>query len=134
MVKPLLEKPFILTALGLAMAVGAFLALGTTAVLADENMLLEIEPLSSDALSAAKGEGLEGNSQAADDDPLRRRRSTATNAAAAGGQNVVSINSGQTMQINSTSLGAVNDLVSISNLAGAAGTVGGGRAVNIANQ
>lgn len=117
-VSPFMAKPF------LAMALGAFLIVGATAALADGNKLLDIEPLSSDELSAEKGEGLEGNFQAAADDPLRRRRSTVTNAAAAGGQNAVSINSGQTRQINSTSLGAVNDLVSITNIAGGAG--GGG--------
>jgi hypothetical protein len=116
-ISPFMAKPF------LAMVLGAFLIVGATAALADGNKLLDIEPLSSDELSAEKGQGLEGNFQAAADDPLRRRRSTITNATA-GGQNAVSINSGQTRQINSTSLGAVNDLVSITNIAGGAG--GGG--------
>lgn len=133
MVKPLLEKPFILTALGLAMAVGAFLALGTTAVLADENMLLEIEPISSAELSSATGGGLGAGVQGLGDD-LLRRRATKVNLSVDGGQKTGTSTVRQTRQISSTSLGAVNDLVSISNLAGAAGTVGGGRAVNIANQ
>lgn len=133
MVKPLLEKPFILTALGLAMAVGAFLALGTTAVLADENMLLEIEPISSAELSSATGGGLGAGVQGLGDD-LLRRRAAKVNLSVDGGQKTGTSTVRQTRQISSTSLGAVNDLVSISNLAGAAGTVGGGRAVNIANQ
>ncbi len=132
MVKPLLEKPSIPTALGLAMAVSAFLAFGATAVLADGNMLLEIEPISSAELSSATGGGLGADVQGVGDE-LLRRRATKLNLAVDGGQKTGTSTVRQTGQISSTSLGAVNDLVSISNFAGAAGTVGGARAVNIAN-
>lgn len=120
MVKPFMVKPFPVTALGLAMAVSAFLAVGATAALADENKLLNIEPLSSDELLAEKGEGLGGGLQTAVDDPLRRR-GTNFRIAIEGGQNTVALNSGQAGQINSTSLRAVNNLVNISNIAGGAG-------------
>lgn len=118
MVKPFMVKPF------LAMAVSALLAVGATAALAGEKKLLEIEPLSSDELSSETGEGLDGDFQAAADDPLRRRRPN-VRTAVGGGQNTVTLNSGQTGQINSTSLTAANDLVSIRNVAGNAGGGGG---------
>ena len=111
MVKPFKVNPFLVT------AVGAFLAVSAAPALADENKLLNIEPLSGDELLAEKGEGLDGGLQVADDDPLRRR-TPGVSIAIEGGQNIVTLNSGQAGQVNSTSLRAVNDLVNISNIAG----------------
>ena len=114
MAKPFLANPFLVT------AVGAFLAVSAAPALADENKLLNIEPLSSAELLAEKGENLGGALQTADGDPLRRRR-PGVRIAIEGGQNNATMRSGQAGQINSTSLTATNDLVSIRNVAGSVG-------------
>jgi hypothetical protein len=109
----------------LATAVGALLAVGSVAALAEEKNLLDIEPLSSDELFAEKGENLGGGAQAGTDDPLRRRSVAVGAAAASGGQgNTTLIGSRSSGQTNSTSLSATNDLVSIRNIAGNAGNGG----------
>lgn len=94
----------------------AILALGAASVVADENKFLDIEPLSSNELSAETGDSVDGGSQAATDDPLRKRGPSVRNSVGSG-QSTVSLNSGQTSQINSSALSATNDMVSISNIA-----------------
>lgn len=116
MVNPFMAKPFLIMAF-LVTGVAAFLAVSAAPALADEDKLLNIEPLSSDELLAEKGEGLDGNFETASDDPLRRRR-PGVGTAVANGQSTVTLNSRQNEQINSTTLRAVNDLVNISNVAG----------------
>ena len=98
-------------------ALCAFLGMGPATALADEKKLLVIEPVSSDELSSEKGEGLGGQVQGAYDDALRRRGAD-SRTAIEGVQNVVTLNSRQTGQVNSTSLRAVNDVVGIRNVAG----------------
>ncbi len=101
----------------LVAAVSVILALGAASAHADEKKFLDIEPLSSHELSAEKGEGLGGASQAAADDPSRRRGPSLRNSVE-GGQSTATLNSGQSGQINTTALSASNDLVSITNIAG----------------
>ncbi len=108
---PGMAKAFLIAALC------AFLGMGAATALADEKKLLVIEPVSSDELSSEKGEGLGGQVQGAYDDALRRRGAEARTAVE-GVQNIVTLNSRQTGQVNSTSLRAVNDAVGIRNLAG----------------
>ena len=98
-------------------AVCAFLGMGAATALAGEKKLLVIEPVSSDELSSEKGEGLGGQVQGAYDDALRRRGADARTAVE-GVQNIVTLNSRQTGQVNNASLRAVNDGVGIRNLAG----------------
>lgn len=120
--KPVLTNSFlakpVLAISFLAMAVSAFLTVGATAALADEKKLLDIEPLSSDELLAEKGGSLEGGFQTSVDDP-RRRRGTNIRITIEGGQNAVALSSGQAAQTNSTSLRAANNVVNITNIAGA---------------
>lgn len=122
MANPFLAKPVLTNSLlakpVLAMAVSAFLTVGATAALADEKKLLDIEPLSSDELLAEKGGSLEGGLQTSVDDP-RRRRGTNIGIAIEGGRNAVALSSGQAGQTNSTSLRAANNVVNITNIAGA---------------
>ena len=115
---PAMIKSFL--AVGLATAVSAFLAVSATGALADEAGLLNTEPVSSDELLAEKGEGLDEGLLTAGGDPLRRRI-PGVGVAIEGGQNTITVSSGQTGQFNSSSLNAVNDLVSISNIAGGGG-------------
>lgn len=109
----------------LAAAIGAILAASSAVALAEEQKLLDIEPLSSDELLAEKGENLDIELQAGADEPRRRRATAISGAVATSGQgNTVLVRSRSSGQINSSSLNATNNLTSISNIAGNAGNGG----------